>query len=146
MKKAIIVFTIIIITLIVILSISLVENNKNIMKVKNYNKEYEDCFQKTVFGTDVTTVINRATNENIRNNIEIDENGYFIENDINSIKIEIKLLYDKKLTSYQMEQLTKVGLIGFVENFNLINFKCVSIEYHESTKRVKKVVFEQIEE
>lgn len=146
MKKAIIVFSIIVITLIVILSVSLIENNKNIINVKKYNKEYEDYFQKTVFGTDVTTLINKATNENIRNNIEKDENGYFIENDINSIKIEIKLLYDKELTSYQMEQLTKVGLVGFVENFNLINFKCVSIEYHESTKRVKKMVFEQVEE
>lgn len=146
MKKIIIVFSIIITILLVIISVSLVQNNKNIVEVKKYNKEYEKYFEQTVFGTDVTTLINKATNENIQNDIQKDEEGYFIGNNINSIEIEIKLLYDGKLISYRMEQLMKVGLVDFVKNFNLINFKCISIEYHESTKRVKKVVFEQIEE
>lgn len=146
MKKIIIVFSIIITILLVIISVSLVQNNKNIVEVKKYNKEYEKYFEQTVFGTDVTTLINKATNENIQNDIQKDEEGYFIGNNINSIEIEIKLLYDGKLISYRMEQLMKVGLVDFVKNFNLINFKCISIEYHETTKRVKKVVFEQIEE
>ena len=45
-----------------------------------------------------------------------------------------------------METLTKVGLEGFVQNFNLIQFKCTDIDYHEATKRVKSLTFEQIEE
>lgn len=146
MKKLIIVFCIIIITLILIVSVSLVENNKNLSNIKLYNKEYEEYYQKTVYGTDVITLINKATNENIKNDIPKDEKGYFIENDTNSIKIEIKLLSEKKLTTYSMESLTKVGLEGFVKNFNLIQFKCVDITYHENTKKVKCLVFEQIEE
>lgn len=146
MKKIVIIFGIIIVTLVLVISISLVENNKNLTKIKKYNKQYEEYYQKTVYGTDVITLINKATNENEKNDIEKDKKGYFIENDTNSIKIEIKLLSEEKLTTYQMETLTKVGLDGFVRSFNLIKFKCTSLEYHENTKRVKKLIFEQIEE
>ena len=33
----------------------------------------------------------------------------------------------------------------FVENFNLILFKCSNIEYHEKTGSVKKIIFEQLQ-
>ncbi len=146
MKKIVIIFAIIIISLVLIISVSLIENNKNILSIKSYNKQYEEYYQKILYGTDVITLINKATDQNLRNEIEKDEKGYFIENDKNSIKIEIKLLSEEKLLSYQMETLMNVGLEGFVRNFNLIKFKCTEIQYHNNTKKVKKIVFEQIEE
>lgn len=146
MKKIVIIFSIIIITLLIIISVSLIENNKNMVNVKQYNKQYEEYYQKTVYGTDVITLINKATNQNIKNNIAKDEKGFFIENDTNSIKIEIKLLSEEKLTTYSMETLTKVGLNEFVKSFNLIKFKCINITYHDNTKRIKRLVFEQVEE
>lgn len=146
MKKIIIIFGTILITLVLIISVSLVENNKNLTNITKYNKQYEEYYQKTVYGTDVITLINKATNENLKNDVEKDEKGYFIDNGLNSIKINIKLLYEGKLTTYQMETLTNVGLEGFVRSFNLIKFKCTDIEYHEATKKVKSLTFEQIEE
>lgn len=146
MKKIIIIFGITIVSLVLIISVSLIENNKNLSNIKAYNKQYEEYYEKTVYGTDVITLINKATDQNLRNEIEKDEKGYFIENDINSIKVEIKLLSEEKLLTYQMETLMNVGLEGFVKNFNLIKFKCTGIQYHINTKKVKKIVFEQIEE
>lgn len=146
MKKIIIIFSVIIITLLIIAYVSITENNKNLSNIKQYNKQYEEYYGKTVYGTDVITLINKATNENVKNNVEKDEKGYFIENDTNSIKIEIKLLSEGKLTTYSMERLAKVGLEGFIKSFNLIQFKCTDIKYHENTKRVKSLVFEQMEE
>lgn len=146
MKKIVIIFGIIAITLLLIVNVSLVQNNQNLKNIKNYNKQYEEYYNKTLYGTDVITLINKATNENIKNNIEKDEKGFFIENDLNSIKIEVKLLYNEKLITYKMETLTKVGLEGFVKNFNLIRFNCTNITYHEATKKVKSLTFEQIEE
>lgn len=146
MKKTVIVFGIIIAILLTVLCVSLIENNKNLAKIKTYNRQYEEYYQKTIFGTDVTTLINKAINENKRNGIEKDEKGFFIENDTNSIIIEIKLLYEGKLTTYSMESIINTGIQGFVQNFNLIKFKCTNIQYHESTKKIKKIVFEQIEE
>lgn len=146
MKKIIVIFGIIIISLVLIISVSLIENNKNISNIKSYNKQYEEYYKKVIYGTDVITLINKATDQNSKNEIPKDQKGYFIENDVNSIKIEIKLLSDKKLITYQMETLTKVGLEGFVQNFNLIKFKCTEIYYHDNTRKVKKIVLEQIEE
>lgn len=146
MKKIIIIFGITIVSLVLIISVSLIENNKNLSNIKAYNKQYEEYYEKTVYATDVITLINKATDQNLRNEIEKDEKGYFIENDINSIKVEIKLLSEEKLLTYQMETLMNVGLEGFVKNFNLIKFKCTGIQYHINTKKVKKIVFEQIEE
>ena len=146
MKKIVIIFGILMITLVFIVSVSLIENNKNLTSIKKYNKQYEEYYQKTVYGTEVITLINKATNENLKNDIEKDEKGYFIDNGLDSIKIEIKLLQDGKVNIYQMETLTRVGLEGFIKSFNLIQFKCNDIKYHYTTKKVKALTFEQIEE
>lgn len=146
MRKTAIIFGMLMITLVFVISVSLMENNKNLTNIKKYNKQYEEYYKKTFYGTDVITLINKATNENLKNDVAKDEKGYFIDNGLNTIKIEIKLLNDKKLTTYQMETLTNVGLEGFIKNFNLIQFKCTNIEYHESTRKVSKMTFEQIEE
>lgn len=146
MKKLLAVFAIILITLVVIVTVSIIENNKNINKIKRYNLQYEHYLEKEIYGTDVISIINKATNENIKNNIEKDEKGSFIENDSNSIKVEIKLYNEENLITYSMELINKAGIEGFVRGFNLIHFKCTNMEYHEKTKRIKKIVFEQIKE
>ena len=146
MKKTIIIFSIIFCSILLIVCVSLTQNNKNIIDIKNKNAEYEKYKDKEVFGTEVASVINKAVNENIKNEVAKDEKGFYIANETNSIKVEIKLLNEEKLQTYQMETIGKVGTSGFVKNFNLILFKCTSIEYHKQTGRVAKVVFEQIEE
>ena len=99
-----------------------------------------------MFGTEVASVIHKATDHNLKHEIKQDEKGFFIPNETNSIKVEIKLQDEKELKTYQMETIQKVGTEGFIKNFNLIQFKCTNIEYHNQTKRVAKLVFEQIEE
>ena len=146
MKKTIIclIIILVIITIVVVTCIS--ENNRKISEIKENNQKYEMYLEKEVFGTDVTTVINKAMDDNQKRQIPKDEKGFFIENDTNSIKVELIMLNENKKETYQMETLNKVGLNGFIKNFNLINFKCLKIEYHNKTKLVKKIIFEQIEE
>ena len=146
MKKILIVLFIVIFVIITIITISLIENSKNLTQIQNDNKEYEKYLEKEVFGTEVITVINKAINSNIKNEVQQDKNGFYIENDTNSIKVAINMLNQDNLTTYQMETIKKVGIEGFIKNFNLIKFKCTNISYHENTKKVKKIVFEQIEE
>ena len=45
-----------------------------------------------------------------------------------------------------MEILYNGGIDKFVKNYGNIKFKCTQIDYHEITKRVKKVYFRQIVE
>lgn len=146
MKKTLIVFGILFLTVLLIVSVSLTKNKENLMAIQKENAEYEKYKEGQVFGTQVASLINKAINENLKNEVRQDEKGFFIENETNSVKIEIKLQNEKDLKTYQMETIQKVGTDGFIKNFNLILFKCTNIEYHEQTKRVSKVVFEQIDE
>lgn len=113
--------------------------------IQKINKEYEFYKGKELLGTDVTTAINKALDSNERNEIPKDEKGFYIENDTNSIKVEIIMYNEEEPKTYQMETIQKVGIIGFINNFNLIDFTCSKIEYHKKTKMISKIVFEQVE-
>ena len=97
---------------------------------------------KTIYGTELATLINKAVNENENNKISKDEKGYYQENASNSIKIYVKMNTNGK--TYQMETFYNNDITNFVENFNLVRFKCTKIEYHKDLGRVSKLYFEEI--
>ena len=71
------------------------------------------------------------------------KNGKFIQNDENSIDIEIYMLDNE--TIYKMEMFYNAGTEQFVEYYRNIKFKCSKIEYHKNTGRVKYMYFEQLQ-
>lgn len=146
MKKILICLIIVLVTITIVVTMWISENNTKLANIKENNQKYEIYLDKEVFGTDVTTVINRAIDDNERRQIPKDEKGFFIQNDTDSIKVELIMLSENKKETYQMETLNKVGLNGFIKNLNLINFKCSKIEYHDKTRLISKIIFEQIEE
>ncbi len=145
MKKIIYVLIAIFISVTVVVCMYISSNNRYLRSIQEVNNEYEIYLDKTVLGTDVTTIINKAINSNEKNSIQKNSEGMYIENDTNSIKVEIIFLSEEGQKTYQMETLQKVGIQGFIKNFNLIDFKCSKIEYHEKTKYVSKIIFEQLE-
>ena len=68
--------------------------------------------------------------------------GKFIDNDKNSINIDIKMLDTEE--TYNMETLYNGGIEKFVQYYNKIKFKCTDIKYHKTTNKVKYMLFEQI--
>lgn len=112
--------------------------------IKEENSKYEYYLNKTVYGTELTTLINKAINQNENNNIPKNEKGHYIENNENSIKIEIKMITTEK--TYPMEEIYNNDITRFVQNFNLIEFECTNIEYHKKTGKISKIIFEQITE
>ena len=116
--------------------------NDNIKTIKQENAVYEGYYQKEIYGADLATVINKAINSNETNYIEKDNKGAYIENNTNSIKIDIHILDND--TTYNMETFYNNGIDKFVENYNIIQFKCTSIEYHDQTGKIKYMLFEQI--
>ena len=118
-----------------------IQSEKNI--IKQENKEYEKYIDKEILGTDLATLIGKAVNTNEKNNISKDDNGYYIDNGKNSIKIDLKMTTLDK--TYPMEEIYSKQITKFVQNFNLIKFKCTNIEYHEDTGKVSKLVFEELE-
>jgi len=119
----------------------LITQNTTNRLIKEENSEYEYYLGKSIYGTELTSIINKAINQNENNKIAKDDKNHYIENDENSIKIEVKMLITEK--TYPMEELYNNDITKFVENFNLIKFKCTNIEYHKNTGKIKKMMFQE---
>jgi hypothetical protein len=111
-------------------------------QIKKENLEYEQYLNKEILGTELATLISKATDKNERNNVQKDTKGYYISNGENSIKIDLKMTTIDK--TYPMEEIYKNKIAAFVKNFNIINFKCTNIEYHKETGKVSKMLFEEL--
>jgi len=144
MKNIIIIFTIIFIIIISSIYGIYLEMQADKRQIAKYNLEYETYLNKTMLGTDVVTIMNKAIDQNEKNKTEKDEKGYYKENKENSIKVYLKMITIDK--TYPMEEFYNNDMTAFVKNFNLIEFKCVEIEYHKKTGLVSKITFEQLEE
>ena len=142
MKKIIICILSIFLIIICIVVYGVYQKNENTAQIGVDNKTYESYENKEVLGTDIISIINKATDSNKKNDIKIGEDGNYIDNGKNSIRIEIKFLeLDKVIT---MERINNVGIEKFWSNYGALSFKCTKIEYHEKTHRVKNMYFEEV--
>lgn len=144
MKKLFTIIAILFLVVLIILTMKIKQIQKEKIAIKNFNQEYEQYNKEEVYGSDVTTVMNKAIDNNEKFNIAKDENGSYIEDDSNSIKVEIKMILNDK--TYTMEQINKLGMDSFIAYFSEITFKCSEIKYHEKTGKVSKIVFESTKE
>ena len=106
----------IVIVFLAIFSVKFINYKSEQSKIKEENLEYETYLNKQILGTELTTFINRATDYNEKNKVKKDENGFYIQNDTNSIEIEIKITDNETL--YKMETLYSGGMISFVHYYN----------------------------
>ncbi len=141
MKKLIIFFSVVII-IVCMISYIYILNKSNERITMQQNQLFESYYQRQVYGAEIATVINKAIDNNYKNNVEKDNNNLYIENSTNSIKINIKMIDND--TIYPMEMFANNGIQNFLEYYNNIQFKCVDIKYHENTKLVKSLLFEQV--
>lgn len=144
MRKTLAIILTLFIIIIVVLAVNLKAVQDDEKALKEFNYEYEQYLEKEVYGTEVTTIINKAIENNKNHNIQKDEKGMYINDESYCIKVELNMITVEK--TYQMEQLYNVGLTEFVKNFNIIKFKCTNIEYHKKTGRISKIVFTELEE
>ena len=146
MKKNLIIISIALIVVIIICFVGIKVNSRtsNLIKRKNINYEqYVDC---DIYGTDVVTLINMAISDNEENKIEKDEKGFYINNNKNSINIDIILITDEEkqeTTTYRMETISKVGITEFIKNFNTTRFKCTNIKHHSQTGKISYIEITQ---
>ena len=143
MKNTLLLILAIFFIIICIISGLLININSEKEAIKKENAQYEKYLNKEILGTELATLISKLTDQNEKNNIKKDEKGYYINNNENSIKIDLKMTTVDK--TYPMEEIYNNQIINFVQNFNLIKFKCTNIEYHNATGKVSKLVFEELE-
>lgn len=111
------------------------ESNKN-------NKEFEKYTKNVITGTDLITIINKAIDKNEFNGIPKDENSKYITNDTNSIKMEIKFLEKEDVIT--MESIYNLGIEEFIKHYSNKKFKCNEINYHNKTKNISYLKFEEV--
>lgn len=146
MKKNILIISLVLLIIIIVCIAGIKWNSKANRIIKSQNKEYEEYLKDDIYGTDVITLINKAISNNKSNNISKDEKGYYIENNTNSIKIDIIMITNEekeKKATYSMELIDKVGITEFIKNFNTAKFKCTNIEYHKETGKIKYIEITQ---
>lgn len=115
-------------------------NNQRIAQKENIKFEiYKD---EKITGAEVTTLINKAINSNQQNEIEKDKKGRYIDNETNSINIDIKFIDDD--VTYNIEKIYNNGMDKFLTYYRDIKFKCVDVQYHDKTQKIKYMLFEQI--
>lgn len=142
MKKNLFVILGIFLIIIAILSYIYYHYQRVAILANQENKEYESYTQDSIVGSSLMTLINKAIDQNEKNQVPKDSKNYYIENNENSIIIEIIFLESDK--TYRMEAISNLGSEAFVKNYHSMNFKCTKKEYHEKTKQIKYMLFEQI--
>lgn len=143
--KKIFVFLIVILVIVSVIGFKYISYKNEYNIIQKENAEFDEYKDKEVFGLTVGTIINKAVDKNTKNKIEKDDNGNFIQNDKNSIKVEVHMIESDKEYELQMEQIYKSGTEQFVQYYGNVKFKCSKIEYHEKTGRIKYILFEQQE-
>lgn len=142
MKKNLFVIIGIFLVIIVILTYTYYNYRKINILAQQKNKEYEVYTQDAILGSTLMTLINKVSDQNEKNGVEKDKQNRYINNEENSIKIEVKFLESDKI--FAMESISNMGSEAFIKNYNNMNFKCIQKEYHEKTKYIKYMLFEQI--
>ena len=148
MKKILIIIVTIVLIILIIITHKYYNYKRINSEIKQFNLQYETYYEQEIYGTEIATVINKAMDNNEKNKVEkqeVENKGiryyFYVPNDENSIKIDIKILDND--TTYQMESLYQGEITQFVQNYNYIKFKCTKIEYN-SAKKVSYLLFEQI--
>lgn len=141
MKKLAIIFLIGVV-LIVGIAYMYLNYKANYFEARKENNQFESYYEQEFYGADVVTLVNKAYDNNLTQSVEKDNKGKFVENETNSIKMDIKMLDND--TTYDMETLYSGGMDKFAEFYNAIKFKCTKIDYHSQTGKVKYMLIEQI--
>ena len=141
MKQSLLIILVLIFIVICIVSLNILNLNTQKKELKIQNLEYEKYLNKRIYGTDVATLISKAVDQNEKNKVQKNEQGLYEDNKENSIKIDLKMVTINK--TYPMEEIFNSKIANFVQNFNLIEFKCTNIEYHPKTGKVSRMVFEE---
>lgn len=142
MKQTLLIILAIFFIIICLLSSMIINVQSQKNEIIRANKVYENYLNKEIPGNELATLIGKVVNENEKNNVTKNDKGYYIDNNKNSIRIDLKMTTIDK--TYPMEEIHNNEIAKFVQNFNFIKFKCTDIEYHQKTGRVSRLVFEEL--
>ena len=150
MKRTVLYILIAVFLIVLVLYVNISNAIEKQRKADNFNYQFEMYKDRDLSGTEIATIINKAIDNNERNNITKDEKGFYIDNNETSIKVELNMIsYNKEgevvYNTYQMEAVNGLGITTFLSNYNTATFRCANIDYHQKTGQISKITLEQIQ-
>lgn len=119
MKKIFLFIICIIIVILAVFYVRYLYYKQNESEIKKYNLEYEEYLTKQspdgikgINGRELTTIINRAVDNNERNSVAKDEKGFYIGDETNSVQIDIQMIDIEQ--TYKMETIYNGGMTEFI--------------------------------
>lgn len=141
MKRKIVIITLFLFIITCIIGYFIIQRAVIINNSRLNNKIFEEYINDEITGAMLITLINKALDNNIYNNIEKDEKQNFINNNLNSIQIEVK--FKEKDEIVNMEAINKSGIESFIKYYSNKKFIINEIKYHNKTKNVSYIKFEE---
>lgn len=141
MKRTIFLISTAIVIILVFISYKYIQYQSTQREAIKYNQDFLQYNRNNLYGTDITSVINKAISNNEENKIEKDESGEYISDELKSIKIYIN--FEEEGSTYAMEKLYKRGIQDFTKLFGGVRFKCTNVKYHSNGK-VSEMYFQAI--
>lgn len=131
--KKIFIFLIIVLIIVAIVGFNYILYKNEYNTIQSENAEFSNYKDKEIYGLEVATIINKATDRNNKNKLS--------KNDEDYLNIDIYMTDNEK--TYQMESIYNAGTEQFVQYYKDIKFKCTKVEYNEKTNKIKYMLFEQ---
>lgn len=143
MKRSLFIILAILLTISVAITLHVYNANRIDKMATKHNQQYEMYCNKKILGTDLISLINKAIDYNEKNNIPKQKDSiYYVNNNTNSIQISVKFIENDKII--EMEDIAEKQTETFIKFFVTSTFICNDIKYHEQTKNVQSMYFEQI--
>lgn len=146
MKNKILLILIIFMVILAIVTYVIYNYRINLKEVQKINNEYKTYSEAQMLGTELVSIMNRTQDINTKNKIQKNEEGLYIENEENSIKVYIKLKYEDDYSILEIERILNNGAENFIKNYSTASFKCTEITYHEKTGNVKSLTFTETDD
>ena len=138
--KKVFIFLAIVVIIVALVGYKYISYKNECNNIQKENADFDKYKDQDVYGLEIASMMNKAIDKNTKNKIEKDDQGNFIQNDKNSVEIEIYMTDNE--TTYKMETIYNAGTEQFVQYYANINFKCSKVEYHKNGK-IKYMLFEQ---
>ncbi len=141
MKNKILLILIIFMCVLLVVAYYVYSYRNSIAESQKMNREYEQYQNSQMLGSELISLINKTVDVNTDLGIEKDQDGLFIDNEENSIKIYVNFVYEDDYKTLEMEKIYNNGAENFMKVYSTASFKCTEFTIHEKTNNVKSLTF-----
>ena len=132
MKNKILLILIIFMCVLLVVAYYVYSYRNSIAESQKMNREYEQYQNSQMLGSELISLINKTVDVNTDLGIEKDQDGLFIDNEENSIKIYVNFVYEDDYKTLEMEKIYNNGAENFMKVYSTASFKCKSLTFTET--------------